>query len=101
VVGDPLRLKQILINLIGNAIKFTQNGEIILKVETQKNENNLFQFNISIIDTGIGISKENLDIIFDEYVQAENTEGIKYQGTGLGLSIVKKLVELHNGNFGF
>lgn len=97
VVGDPLRLKQILINLIGNAIKFTQNGEIILKVETQKNENNLFQFNISIIDTGIGISKENLDIIFDEYVQAENTEGIKYQGTGLGLSIVKKLVELHNG----
>ncbi|MCG6188772.1 hybrid sensor histidine kinase/response regulator [Maribellus maritimus] len=97
IVGDPLRLKQILINLLGNAIKFTQNGKISLVVETQKTETSFFRFNIRVIDTGIGISEENLNIIFDEYVQAENTEGIKYQGTGLGLSIVKKLVELHDG----
>lgn len=97
VIGDPLRLKQILINLIGNAIKFTENGKITLKAETHRTRNNMFKFNIQVIDTGIGIAKENLKIIFDEYVQAENSDGVKYQGTGLGLSIVKKLVELHGG----
>lgn len=98
VVGDPLRLKQILINLIGNAIKFTQNGKITLQVESHRTFNNVFKFNIWIIDTGIGIAKENLRIIFDEYVQAENNDGVKYQGTGLGLSIVNKLVDLHGGS---
>ncbi len=97
VIGDPLRLKQILINLIGNAIKFTQNGRITLRVETYKAKNDIYKFNIRVTDTGIGITQENLKIIFDEYVQAENNDGVKYQGTGLGLSIVKKLVELHGG----
>ncbi len=97
IIGDPFRLKQILINLIGNAIKFTQDGEISLRVETTRTKTNTFNFSIWVIDTGVGIAKENIKIIFDEYVQAEDENGYKYQGTGLGLSIVKKLIELHGG----
>ena len=96
LLGDPMRLKQILINLIGNAIKFTQNGEIKLEVSC-KTVINRYHFYIAVSDSGVGISKENLKIIFDEYVQAENTKGVKNEGTGLGLSIVKKLVDLHKG----
>ncbi len=97
LAGDPLRLKQILINLISNAIKFTEEGEVVLKVKTARTVNQTFDMEIRVADTGIGLSKENQKIIFDEFVQAENQTGKKYSGTGLGLAIVKKLVELQGG----
>ncbi|PKP32816.1 MAG: hypothetical protein CVT99_03865 [Bacteroidetes bacterium HGW-Bacteroidetes-16] len=97
LTGDPLRLKQILINLISNAIKFTEEGEVVLKVKTARTVNQTFEMVIQVADTGIGMSKENQKIIFDEFVQAENQTGKKHRGTGLGLAIVKKLVELQGG----
>jgi CheY-like chemotaxis protein len=97
LIGDPFRLKQIIINLIGNAIKFTEKGEVAIKIKALKlNEQNI-ELEIQIKDTGIGIEKNNLNVIFDEYVQIENVAGKKYSGTGLGLAIVKKLVELQGG----
>lgn len=97
LLGDPLRLKQILINLVGNAIKFTDTGkvELMVKSETENNQKTWLHFKVT--DTGIGISKENQQIIFDEFVQTENQLGKKYSGTGLGLAIAKKLVEMQNG----
>ncbi|MDP2722186.1 MAG: ATP-binding protein [Bacteroidales bacterium] len=97
LTGDPLRLKQILINLISNAIKFTEKGEVVLKVKTARTVNQTFEMVIRVADTGIGMSKENQKIIFEEFVQAENQTGKKYSGTGLGLAIVKKLLELQGG----
>jgi len=97
LAGDPLRLKQILINLISNAIKFTEEGEVVLNVKTARISNQTFDVEMRVTDTGIGMSKENQKIIFDEFVQAENQTGKKYSGTGLGLAIVKKLVELQGG----
>jgi len=96
LIGDPLRLKQILINLVSNAIKFTDNGEVGLRIKTTRNkEKYLLQMQVS--DSGIGIPKENLSNIFDEFVQINNQSGKKYSGTGLGLAIVKKLVEMQDG----
>jgi len=97
LIGDPLRLKQIIINLVGNAIKFTEKGEVTLNVKGFKLDAHNFEIEIQVIDTGIGIEEDKLDIVFDEYVQIENRTGKKYNGTGLGLSIVKKLVELQGG----
>ncbi|MBK6281417.1 MAG: response regulator [Draconibacterium sp.] len=97
LLGDPLRLKQIMINLVGNAIKFTKEGEVTIKVRCSENNNNKFELQIQVIDTGIGIEEKKLNVVFDEYVQVEDQTGKKYHGTGLGLTIVKKLVELQNG----
>ncbi|HPE76636.1 MAG TPA: ATP-binding protein [Draconibacterium sp.] len=97
LLGDPLRLKQIMINLVGNAIKFTREGEVTIKVKCAENNNNSFELQIQVIDTGIGIEEKKLNVVFDEYVQVEDQTGKKYHGTGLGLTIVKKLVELQNG----
>ena len=96
LLGDPLRLKQILINIIGNAIKFTNKGTISVQTQIEDMDSgSLLHFVIT--DSGIGISDENLSVIFEEFVQADNHEGKKYSGTGLGLAIVKKLVELQKG----
>ncbi len=97
LIGDPLRLKQILINLVSNAIKFTDEGEVKIMAYATPQKNNLIELQMEVSDTGIGITKENQKIIFDEFVQAEDQDGKKYRGTGLGLSIVKKLVELQGG----
>jgi len=97
LIGDPLRLKQIVINLVGNAIKFTEKGEVAINVKCVKSSDGNYEMEIRVIDTGIGISEKNLNFIFDEYVKIENATGKKYSGTGLGLSIVKKLVELQGG----
>lgn len=97
LVGDPLRLKQILINLISNAIKFTEQGEVRIKVKCIETNSEIYELEIQITDTGIGMEKSDIKLIFDEYVQIENKTGKKYSGTGLGLSIVKKLVEMQNG----
>ena len=97
LVGDPLRLKQILINLISNAIKFTDKGQVSVTVKGSNTREQFFDLEVQVSDTGIGISEKNLDVIFDEYVQIDNKTGKKHSGTGLGLAIVKKLVELQQG----
>ncbi|HQO86523.1 MAG TPA: ATP-binding protein, partial [Bacteroidia bacterium] len=92
VSGDALRLRQVLINVIGNAIKFTEKGTVLVKVEKQEGE--LFKFEVT--DTGIGIAEEKIAKLFDAYQQADNIER-NYGGTGLGLAITKRLVELQKG----
>ncbi len=93
LVCDPIRLKHILINLNSNAIKFTEKGEVRIKAICSKSLNQSYQIEIQITDSGIGMKKNDINLIFDEYVQIESKTGKKYSGTGLGLSIVKKLVE--------
>jgi signal transduction histidine kinase/DNA-binding response OmpR family regulator len=97
LLGDPLRLKQILINLIGNAIKFTAQGFVTLYLNAKESGENRYRLALSVEDSGIGISREDLPIIFEEFVQAKSQSGNKQPGTGLGLPIVKKLVELQGG----
>ncbi len=97
LLGDPIRLKQILINLITNAIKFTRQGKITLNISGEESSEQNYLLHIEVSDTGIGISKDDLHLIFEEFVQL-NTDPIqKQRGAGLGLSIVKKLITLHNG----
>ena len=98
VTGDPYRLGQILNNLISNALKFTAKGKITINGSITENENAGLLLKCSISDTGIGISKDKLDVIFDPFVQASSDTTRKYGGTGLGLSICKNLVELQGGN---
>lgn len=97
VIGDSNRLQQILLNLVGNSIKFTEKGEISLKASLIKKNQNLAEIVFSVIDTGIGISEEKQKIIFDKFSQADISTTRKYGGSGLGLSISKSLVELMNG----
>lgn len=93
IVGDPFRLKQVLINIIGNAYKFTESGSI--KIDARINRKNLF---ITIEDSGIGIEKESQESVFEEFIQANKTIEKQYGGTGLGLSISKKIITLLGGN---
>jgi len=97
VVGDPARLRQILVNLVGNAIKFTEKGEIEVKIraEAQEAEGTVIRF--SVRDTGIGIPADKQDKIFGAFSQADSSTTRKYGGTGLGLSIVGQLVGLMGG----
>ncbi|MEH6763556.1 MAG: ATP-binding protein [Aequorivita antarctica] len=92
IVGDRVRLSQILMNLVGNAIKFTTNGNIYIKAQEESISENEVSIHFSIKDKGIGIPKEKQKAIFDEFQQVD-TEVYKIQGTGLGLTIVKKLLE--------
>jgi len=95
--GDSLRLRQILINIIGNAIKFTKSGEVSLYVEKKPKEwgKNIFHF--SVTDTGIGIPGDMIDYIFDRFTQADSSHTRRYEGTGLGTAISKLLVEMMSG----
>ncbi len=95
--GDATRITQILVNLIGNAIKFTEKGGVEIKVENEGILNNEVQLKISIKDSGIGISKDYVDKIFESFTQAGTDTARKYGGTGLGLTISKQLVDLMNG----
>ena len=95
VIGDPLRLRQVLINLVGNAIKFTASGEIELSVALAGAGGTL---HFAVRDTGIGIPADQLEDIFEGYTQAEASTARKYGGTGLGLAIVKQLTDLMGGN---
>jgi len=90
--GDPTRLRQILVNLIGNSIKFTEKGEIVVEVKMAED-----RFLFTVRDTGIGIPKENINKIFDKFTQVDASTTRKYGGTGLGLAITKRLVRLMNG----
>ena len=97
ICGDKTRLQQILINLIGNAIKFTQQGEVELMIESSATESNERELRVLICDTGIGIAKEKQKTIFSEFEQADASTTRQFGGTGLGLSIVRRLVGLMNG----
>lgn len=97
LLGDPFRLKQILINTVGNAVKFTEKGSVSLRLEVQEIKKDFYLLHFRIKDTGIGISKENLGLIFEDFVQVASDYKNKSNGTGLGLSIVKKLIEMQDG----
>jgi len=99
VIGDPVRVQQILMNLTGNAIKFTEKGEVVLKVVTDHKQMDSYIF--SVEDTGIGIDQSYHSTIFESFSQADTSTTRHYGGTGLGLAISKKLVELMNGNLWF
>ena len=98
VKGDPGRLRQILTNLVGNAIKFTENGEIIIKANVTQNDDDTLIFIASVCDTGIGIPEDKIDNLFESFTQVDSSTTRKYGGTGLGLAISKKLCELMRGN---
>lgn len=97
VIGDPFRLRQILTNLINNAIKFTHEGKIVIAVKKVEdyNRNLLLQFKIA--DTGIGIPRDKISLVFQSFSQVDNSTTRKYGGTGLGTTIARQLVELMNG----
>jgi len=98
LTGDQLRLKQILRNLVGNAIKFTDQGSITLRVELLERSENMALFYFSVIDTGIGIPQEALERLFTPFTQADSSVTRKFGGTGLGLSICNRLAGLMGGN---
>ncbi len=97
IIGDSNRLYQVLMNLVGNAIKFTDKGFVKIKVIKSWEKEDRFRLKFFVIDSGIGIQKNNLDYIFESFNQVSSGASRKYGGTGLGLSIVKKLVELQKG----
>ncbi|MBN1278203.1 MAG: PAS domain-containing protein [Chlorobiaceae bacterium] len=98
--GDPARLRQVLNNLAGNAVKFTERGEVVIRVEVQSRDEGKMKLFITVTDTGIGISSENQQLIFNQFTQADSSTTRKYGGTGLGLSIARQLVEMMKGEIG-
>lgn len=100
VLGDPTRLTRILINLVGNGIKYTDQGHVDMKSFCKTIDETHVEFRCEIMDTGIGIPKEKLKMIFEKFVQADTSTTRKYGGTGLGLAITKQLVELMGGSVG-
>jgi PAS domain S-box-containing protein len=97
LVGDPLRLRQVIVNLVGNAIKFTERGEVVLQVKAKSCPNGNAQLCFSVTDTGIGIPPEKQAVIFEAFSQGDSSTTRRYGGTGLGLAISAQLVELMSG----
>ncbi|MEO5359443.1 MAG: PAS domain S-box protein [Nitrospirota bacterium] len=97
LVGDPMRLRQIIVNLIGNAIKFTEKGEIAMKTELLNSTASEIELKFSVRDTGIGIPKDKLDAVFERFTQVDSSTTRKYGGTGLGLTISKRFIEMMGG----
>jgi|HubBroStandDraft_2_1064218.scaffolds.fasta_scaffold00687_2 signal transduction histidine kinase/CheY-like chemotaxis protein len=97
LLGDPGRLRQVILNLIGNAIKFTEHGEILMSVTQEAESSGTVSLHFAIKDTGVGIPADKLQEIFEPFSQADGSTARKYGGTGLGLSICTKLVEMMNG----
>ncbi len=98
--GDPSRIRQVLLNLGSNAIKFTPRGVVFMSLETVEEKEGRATIRASVSDTGVGISKDSLDMIFDKFTQADGSSTRKFGGTGLGLSISKNLVDLMGGEIG-
>lgn len=97
LIGDPIRLRQILSNLLGNAVKFTQKGKIKIFVSKEEQEGNKVVLKFSVSDTGIGIAEDKLELLFKSFSQIDPSHTRKYGGTGLGLAISKNLIEMMEG----
>ncbi|WP_130469989.1 PAS domain S-box protein [Candidatus Magnetaquicoccus inordinatus] len=95
--GDPLRLQQVMLNLLGNAVKFTERGEVELRVEVKERRSSEVELLFSVRDSGIGIKAEQIETLFDSFTQADSSTTRQYGGTGLGLAISRRLVELMGG----
>ncbi|MGR3179443.1 MAG: response regulator [Candidatus Anammoxibacter sp.] len=98
VIGDPMRIRQILINLMSNAIKFTRKGHVMIDVRCVTREKDKAFFKFSVEDTGIGVGQDKIEHIFDKFSQEDTSITRKYGGTGLGLAICKQLAQLMNGD---
>jgi len=96
-MADPGRMRQVMTNLIGNAVKFTQAGHVLIRVVGIEASAGQQQLNVTVEDTGIGIAPENIDRIFGEFAQVEDQANRKFEGTGLGLAITRRLIELMGG----
>jgi len=99
LIGDPIRIRQILFNLVGNAIKFSDHGHVTISLIALDSKDDCVTFQLNVEDTGVGINKEHLDYIFERFSQIQS-EQQKHMGTGLGLSITKQLVNLMDGKIG-
>ncbi len=100
LVGDPTRIRQILANLVSNALKFTEKGHVIVSIKAGTVGNKQADIRFEVEDTGVGIEEDVKDKLFNEFTQADGSTTRKYGGTGLGLAIVKQLVEMMHGEFG-
>ncbi|HXJ94062.1 MAG TPA: two-component regulator propeller domain-containing protein [Terriglobia bacterium] len=100
MIGDPVRLRQVALNLLGNAVKFTGQGEVVLRVESEVLGSNKARLNCSVCDTGIGIPQEKQQRIFEAFSQADNSTTRRFGGTGLGLTISSRLVQMMGGRIG-
>jgi len=97
-MGDPLRLRQVLINLVGNAFKFTEQGEVRLGVQAENVTDAGATLTFTVSDTGIGIPEEKRASLFGAFIQADTSTSRRYGGTGLGLSISEKMVRMMGGD---
>lgn len=100
LIGDPTRLRQVVVNLVSNALKFTRQGEVKISVEVLKKDSESVDVKVTVSDTGIGIPQSALDTLFNAFTQADGSTTRKYGGTGLGLAIVSQLIEIMGGSLG-
>jgi signal transduction histidine kinase len=100
VEGDPIRLRQVLVNLLHNAVKFTERGRIVLDVGVLGETEDAVQLRFEVRDTGIGIAEDQFDSVFDAFTQVDASSTRRHGGTGLGLAIVKEIAELMGGRVG-
>ncbi len=98
--GDPLRIRQVLINLIGNAIKYTEHGQVVVHAAMDGRDENQFTLRVEVADTGAGIPEDQIERVFEEFTQLDTFESRKHGGTGLGLAITRQLVTLMGGSVG-
>src|SRR4029077_2136054 len=101
VVGDPTRLRQVRVNRVGNAIKFTQGGEVVVRVRPEEQEGETLRLHVAVSDTGIGIPPARREKLFQAFEQVDSSMSRKFGGTGLGLAISKRIVSLLGGRIWF